>query len=121
MLEAEMAIQAPVKTPLRNRFKRRKGEGSAHSWYKLIPTTSAGAQSDGHLFVGGTEPESMFFDKGGLPNAKQPTYKHVAAPYASIGDMANVSFFDYYAGKTYNDLKADQIKTKMLNVAVGEE
>lgn len=82
---------------------------------------SAGAQSSGHLFLGGTEPESGFFAKGGLPSAKQPKYKFVSAPYTSLGDLATVSFFEQMAGGTYTDIKKHQIKVKMLNTALMEE
>jgi hypothetical protein len=92
-----------------------------HAWYQLIPTISAGAQSAGHLFLGGTAPEDAFFAKGGLPTATQPSYVYKSAPYVSVGDLATVSFFEQMAGGTYTDIKKHQIKTKMLNVALIEE
>jgi hypothetical protein len=82
---------------------------------------STGAQSAGHLFLGGTEPEAAFFEKGGLPVAKQPKYKFKSAPYTSLGDLATVSFFEQMAGGTYTDIKKHQIKVKMLNTALIEE
>lgn len=120
-LQAEMAIMAPTDTPLRNRFNRIQGNGKAHAWYQLVPTTSTEAQSSGHLFLGGTAPEKGFFDKGGLPQATQPSYKFKSAPYTSLGDLATVSFFEQMAGGTYTDIKKHQIKVKMLNVALMEE
>ena len=120
-LQAEMAIMAPTDTPLRNRLNRIQGNGKAHAWYQLIPTISAGAQSAGHLFLGGTAPEDAFFAKGGLPTATQPSYVYKSAPYVSVGDLATVSFFEQMAGGTYTDIKKHQIKTKMLNVALIEE
>lgn len=119
-LQAEMAIMAPTDTPLRNRLNRIQGNGKAHAWYQLVPTTSAGAESTGHLFLG-TEPESGFFDKGGLPTATLPSYKFKSAPYVSLGDVVTVSFFEQMAGGTYTDIKKHQIKVKMLNVALMEE
>ena len=120
-LQAEMAIMAPTDTPLRNRLNRIQGNGKAHAWYQLVPTVSAGAQSAGHLFLGGTAPENAFFAKGGLPTATQPSYVYKSAPYVSVGDLATVSFFEQMAGGTYTDIKKHQIKTKMLNVALIEE
>lgn len=120
-LQAEMAIMAPTDTPLRNRFNRIPGNGKAHAWYQLIPTVSTGADSTGHLFLGGTAPEQGFFEKGGLPQATQPTYKFRSAPYTSLGDTVNVSFFEQMAGGTYTDIKKHQVKVKMLNVALMEE
>lgn len=120
-LQAEMAIMAPTDTPLRNRLNRIQGNGKAHSWYKLVPTVSGGAQSSGHLFLGGTKPEDAFFDKGGLPTGTAPSYKYMSAPYVSLGDLATVSFFEQMAGGTYTDIKKHQIKVKMLNVALIEE
>ena len=119
-LQAEMAIQAPTDTPLRNRLNRIQGNGKAHAWYQLVPTVSAGAESTGHLFLG-TNPESGFFDKGGLPTATLPSYKYKSAPYISLGDVVTVSFFEQMAGGTYTDIKKHQLKVKMLNVALMEE
>ena len=114
-LQAEMAIMAPTDTPMRNRLNRVQGNGKAHSWYKLVPTS----QPEG-LFLG-TPPSAGFFANGGLPTGTTPSYKHVSAPYASLGDLATVSFFDQMAGGTYTDIKKHQLKVKMLNVALMEE
>lgn len=102
-------------TPLRNRLNRIQGNGKAHSWYKLVPTS----QPEG-LFLG-TPPSAGFFANGGLPTGTTPSYKHVSAPYASLGDLVTVSFFDQMAGGTYTDIKKHQLKVKMLNVALMEE
>ena len=114
-LQAEMAIMAPTDTPLRNRLNRIQGNGKAHSWYKLVPTSSAEG-----LFLG-TNPANGFFAAGALPNAVTPSYKHVSAPYTSLGDLVTVSFFEQMAGGTYTDIKKSQLKVKMLNVALMEE
>jgi len=114
-LQAEMAIMAPTDTPLRNRLNRIQGNGKAHSWYKLVPNS----QPEG-LFLG-TPPSAGFFANGGLPTGTTPSYKHVSAPYSSLGDLATVSFFDQMAGGTYTDIKKHQLKVKMLNVALMEE
>jgi len=102
-LQAEMAIMAPTDTPLRNRLNRIQGNGKAHSWYKLIPTS----QTEG-LFLG-TPPSAGFFANGGLPSATTPSYKHVSAPYASLGDLVTVSFFDQMAGGTYTDFRSRNV------------
>ena len=114
-LQAEMAIMAPTDTPLRNRLNRVQGNGKAHSWYKLLPTTTPEG-----LFLG-TSPTGGFFAPGGLPAATTPNYKYVSAPYTSLGDLATVSFFEQMAGGTYTDIKKHQLKLKMLNVALMEE
>ncbi len=114
-LQAELAIEAPTATPVRNRLNRIQGNGRAHSWYKLVPTTV-----DEGLFLG-TAPSKMFFEKGGLPDATTPSYKNVSAPYTAIGDLVTVSFQDQMSGATYTDIKKHQIKLKMVNVARGEE
>ncbi len=106
-LQAELAIEAPTSTPIRNRLNRVQGNGKAHSWYKLVPTT----QTEGKFL--GTGPSGAFFEKGGLPNSQTPQYKHVSAPYTSIGDMAQVTFFDQMAGATYTDQKKHQMKVKI--------
>ncbi len=114
-LQAEMAIAAPTDTPLRNRLNRIQGNGKAHSWYQLVPTTVA----EGDFL--GTSPAQGFFERGGLPDAQTPKYKFVSAPYTSLGDVAQVSFFEQMAGGTYTDIKKHQIKVKMLNTALIEE
>ena len=63
-----------------------------HAWYQLTPTSA----SEG-LFLG-TAPSNAFFERGGLPNATQASYKYKSAPYTSLGDMIVVSFFDQMAG-----------------------
>jgi hypothetical protein len=114
-LQSEMAIMAPTDTPLRNRLNRIQGNGKAHSWYRLVPTSAAEG-----LFLG-TNPANGFFEKGGLPGATTPSYKYLSAPYTSLGDVVAVTFFDQMAGATYTDVKKHQIKVKMLNVALMEE
>jgi hypothetical protein len=89
--------------------------GKAHAWYQLVPTSDAAG-----LFLG-TAPSNAFFERGGLPNATQASYKYKSAPYVSLGDMIVVSFFDQMAGATYADVKKLQTKIKMINTALIEE
>jgi len=114
-LQAELAIMAPTDTPVRNRLNRIQGNGKAHAWYQLTPTVA----TEG-LFLG-TAPSNAFFERGGLPNATQASYKYKSAPYVSLGDMIVVSFFDQMAGATYADVKKLQTKIKMINTALIEE
>lgn len=114
-LQAELAIMAPTDTPIRNRLNRIQGNGKAHAWYQLVPTSA----TEG-LFLG-TAPSNAFFERGGLPNATQASYKYKSAPYVSLGDMIVVSFFDQMAGATYADVKKLQTKIKMVNTALIEE
>ena len=114
-LQAELAIMAPTDTPVRNRLNRIPGNGKAHAWYQLNPTSA----TEG-LFLG-TAPSNAFFERGGLPNASQASYKYKSAPYVSLGDMITVSFFDQMAGATYADVKKLQTKIKMINTALIEE
>jgi len=114
-LQAELAIMAPTDTPVRNRLNRIQGNGKAHAWYQLAPTSA----TEG-LFLG-TAPSNAFFERGGLPNATQASYKYKSAPYVSLGDMIVVSFFDQMAGATYADVKKLQTKIKMINTALIEE
>jgi hypothetical protein len=86
-----------------------------HAWYQLNPTSA----TEG-LFLG-TAPSNAFFERGGLPNATQASYKYKSAPYVSLGDMIVVSFFDQMAGATYADVKKLQTKIKMINTALIEE
>ena len=115
-LQEEMALATPTDTPIRNRLRRFPGNGSAHSWYRLTPTV---ATPEGRFL--GTGPHAGFFAAGGLPTAVQASYVLDSAPYVSLGDIAQVSFFEQMAGKSYADNKARQIKMKMINVAIIEE
>lgn len=114
-LQDELVLMAPTDTPLRNRLGRKRGAGKAHAWYKLIPT----ATESGYFI--GTTPQNGFFERGGLPNAIDASYRYVSAPYCSLGDLVTVSLFDQMAGATYADVKQQQIKVKMINVALMEE
>jgi hypothetical protein len=116
-LQAEMAMVAPTDTPLRNRFNRIKGNGNAHSWYQLRANTDS---TTGHLFMG-TGPHAGFFPKTGLPTPTANTYKKVSASYVPLGDLVNVTLYDQLAGRTYTDIRQQQIKIKMMNVASMEE
>ena len=114
-LQSELAIAAPTDTPVRNRLSRIEGNGTAHAWYQLQPTSSAQGN-----FIG-TAPTNGFFARGGLPTATQAAYRYMSAPYVSLGDMVEVTFFDQMAGRSYTDVKKLQMKMKMLNVALMEE
>jgi hypothetical protein len=115
-LQSEMAIQAPLDTPVRNRLARIPGNGKAHAFYRLEPKTIVGYGK----FLG-TGPLAAFFANGGLPTNDVPDYKYIAVPYAAVGDLAEVSFMDQAAGRSYQDLLQHQIRVKMLNTALCEE
>jgi hypothetical protein len=116
-LQQQMAIVAPYDTPLRNRLNRKPGNGKAHAFYQLK------AQADpvsGYKFIG-TTPTNAFFAKGGVPTERKPQYNYIATPYVSLGDLIDVSFFEQQAGASYIDVRAHQIKVKLMNVAMIEE
>lgn len=98
-LQSELAVAVPTDTPLRNRLSRIEGNGSAHSWYQVVPTVTA----QGNFL--GTSPVNGFFARGGLPTATQPSYRFLSAPYVSLGDIAEVTFFEQMAGRSYTDIK----------------
>jgi hypothetical protein len=116
-LQEEMAIAAPIDTPLRNRLQRIKGNGKAHAFYRLEPTLDP---VTGQLFLG-TAPGAGYFAKGGIPTANQGTYKYVSVPYTTVGDLVEVTFFDQQAGASYTDVRQRQIKNKMINTGLFEE
>lgn len=94
-LQSELAVAVGKDTPIRNRLTRIKGNGSSHAWYRLSPTSYSQGQ-----FLG-TGPTNAFFARGGLPTATQCSYRYMAAPYTSLGDVANVPFFDQMAETSY--------------------
>lgn len=89
-LQSELAVSAPTDTPLRNRLSRIEGNGCAHAWYELYPTAGASGS-----FIG-TDPTNGFFARGGLPTATQASYRYKSAPYVSLGDIVEVTFFDLF-------------------------
>src|ERR1039457_1873575 len=114
-LQQEMAMEVPVDTPLRNRIRRVPGQGGAHEWYRLEPTLYAEGK-----FIGGG-PATGVFAPGALPTFVQPTYQHLSAPYRLVGDMVSVTWHDQRAGRSYDDLRANQLRVKMINVTLMEE
>lgn len=114
-LQEQMAINIGVDTPVRNRLNRIKGEGGAHDWYRLQPTT----YTEGDFI--GAGPAQTFFAAGGLPTYTGIPYQHVSAPYKILGDLVSVTFHDQAAGRSYDDLRASQMKSKMINVSLIEE
>jgi hypothetical protein len=117
-LSADLAIAAPIDTPVRNRLARIQGNGTAHSWYKMKSTFNS--DGSGSRFLG-TDPYSGFFANGALPVKVNENYTHVSAPYKALGDIAEVTIQDQAQGASYKDLMAWRTKVKMLNTALMEE
>lgn len=111
-----LVIQAPIKTPLRNRFKRITRGGNAHSWRRLV----ANDYTDGSKFMG-TTPNNGFFANAGLPTKTAVRYDEMSAPYKQVGDLATVSIFDQAAGASYQDQMAREQRIAMQNAAQMEE
>lgn len=114
-LSAIMTMMMPVDTPLRNRLRRYEGNGNAHAFYRLEPTTTGYGK-----FIG-TSPLNGFFPKGGLPTPSTPKFKYVAIPYSNLGDVASVTFQDQAQGRSYTNLRDQQIRLKMMNTGLMEE
>jgi hypothetical protein len=117
-LEQQLKLAANLDTPLRNRLKRRRGNGKAHAYYKL--TSNPGATVTNAKFLG-TDPPAGFFGKGGLPASVDPQYSYVSRPYANLGDTVTVPWQDIAQDESFIDIKAQQRRVKMLNVGLMEE
>lgn len=117
-LEQQLKLAANLDTPLRNRLKRRRGNGKAHAYYKLI--SNPGANQTNAKFLG-TDPTAGFFAKGGLPNSVDPQYQYISRPYANLGDTVTVPWQDIAQDESFIDIKAQQRRVKMLNVGLMEE
>ncbi len=117
-LEDKLKLAANVDTPLRNRFSRKKGNGKAHAYYKLV--SNAGLNQTTSKFLG-TDPSAGFFAKGGLPNSVDPQYEYIARPYANLGDTVTIPWQDKAQDESYIDIKAQQRDVKMINVGLMEE
>lgn len=115
-LSPVLALMVPTETPVRNRLARIPGNGNAHSWYQQVPQ----ADTDGSLFFG-TAPSGAAFAAGQLPTKKASKYQRVSAPYVQLGDSVNVTFFDYFAGKSYIDILQHEVDVAMMNSALVEE
>jgi hypothetical protein len=117
-LEDKLKLAANVDTPLRNRLSRKKGNGKAHAYYKLV--SNAGLNQTTSNFLG-TDPSAGFFAKGGLPNSVDPQYEYVARPYSNLGDTVTIPWQDKAQDESYIDIKAQQRDVKMINVGLMEE
>jgi hypothetical protein len=117
-LENALKLAANVDTPLRNRISRKKGNGKAHAYYKLV--SNAGLNQTTSKFLG-TDPSAGFFAKGGLPNSVDPQYEYIARPYANLGDTVTIPWQDKAQDESYIDIKSQQRDVKMINVGLMEE
>ena len=117
-LEDELKLAANLKTPVRKRLKRIKGEGKAHAFYKL--TSNPGTSVTNAKFLG-TDPTGMSFAKGGLPTAVDAQYEYLSRPYANLGDLVIIPWQDIAQDESFIDIKAQQRRVKTVNVALGEE
>lgn len=115
-LSPVLALMLPTETPIRNLLKRIPGNGNAHSWYQQV----AQADTDGSLFFG-TAPSGAAFAAGQLPVKKASKYNRVSAPYVQLGDSVSVTFFDYFAGRSYIDVLSHESDVAMMNTALIEE
>ena len=115
-LSPVLALMVPTETPIRNMLKRIPGNGNAHSWYQQL----AQADTDGSLFFG-TTPSGSAFAAGQLPVKKASKYARVSAPYVQLGDTVNVTFYDYFAGKSYIDILQHEVDVAMMNSVLIEE
>lgn len=115
-LSEVLTIQAPMRTPLRNVFKRMTRGGNAHAWRALV----SNSYTDGSKFIG-TTPNQGFFANGGLPTKTSIQYNEMSAPYKQVGDTATVSIFDQAAGANYQDQMARETRLAMMNAAMMEE
>ncbi|HVA99445.1 MAG TPA: DUF5309 family protein [Bacteroidia bacterium] len=97
-------------TPLRDKLKRKQGNGLAHSWN----LRSA-------LGLGANNPKDMFYAEDTLPSVSTATYSQKSANYKLIGDTVIVSSFAIAAGRSYIDLLAESTESAMRTVIQSEE
>lgn len=117
-LEDEMKVAGNLDTPLRKRFNRKKGNGKAHAYYKMVSNPGA---TETNVYFFGTDPSAGFFAKGGLPNSVDPQYEYISRPYSNVGDTLNVAWQDVAQDQSYIDIMAQQRKVKMINTGLMEE
>ena len=116
-LENDLKLAANIRTPLRNRLNRIKGDGKAHAFYQL----QSNLDSTGQVRFLGTQATDGIFAKGGLPNSTDAQYNYIARPYANVGDVLTVPWQDQAQDSSYIDIKAQQKKVKMINTGLMEE
>jgi hypothetical protein len=117
-LEDDLKLAANLDTPVRNRISRKKGNGKAHAFYKLVSNLGATQTTTKYL---GTDPTGAAFTKGGLPVSIDPQYQYVSRPYSNIGDLVIVAWQDQAQDESYIDILAQQKRVKMINVGLAEE
>jgi hypothetical protein len=95
----------PKDTPVRNRLKRVKGTGLAHSWNQLVSLGTGGG----------------FFNEGGLPTVSDSVYVRKSAPYKLIGNVVRISDLMIAAGANFADALAFERENKILKTMLDEE
>jgi len=117
-LEDDLKLAANLDTPVRNRLSRKKGNGKAHAFYKLVSNLGLTETTTKYL---GTDPTGAAFTKGGLPQSIDPQYQYISRPYANIGDLVIVAWQDEAQDASFIDIFAQQKRVKMINVGLAEE
>jgi hypothetical protein len=117
-LEDDLKLAANLDTPVRNRLSRKKGNGKAHAFYKLVSNLGLTENTTKYL---GTDPTGAAFTKGGLPQSIDPQYQYVSRPYSNIGDLVIVAWQDEAQDASFIDIFAQQKRVKMINVGLAEE
>lgn len=95
----------PKDTPVRNRLKRVKGNGLAHSWNQLVSLGSGGG----------------YFTEGGLPTVADSIYVRKSAPYKLIGNVVRISDLMIASGANFTDSLAFERENKILKTMLDEE
>jgi hypothetical protein len=95
----------PKDTPVRNRLKRIKGTGLAHSWNQLADLGTGGGN----------------FSEGGLPTVADSVYVRKSEPYKLIGNVVRISDLMIAAGANFADALAFERENKILKTMLDEE
>lgn len=95
-------------TPLRDRLKRKKGNGTAHSWFQRTS-------------VNAVTPENIAYQENALGSTLTPTYAPQSATYVSLGLVGSISNFFLAAGASFDDLEAEETEATTRAVIQGEE
>lgn len=122
-LEAPAKILVPRMTPLRNRFPRKQGVGTAHELRRITGFTGGQTGGVASFHPGQAETDTETFGSLSLRRGKKISYTgdHITVPFSQFGVSDQVSWAAQFAGQGYQSLQALSSTTALHSAMLLEE
>lgn len=97
----------PRNTPLRNRFARTRGQGTAHEFKRILGVTGSGTAGLANVHPGIGETSTTTWSGRTLvrPPVIQIAADDITVPYRMFGTSERVTSSAYWAGQGYEDIQ----------------